>query len=213
MKRGFFITFEGIDGTGKTTQSKLLDSYLKKKGYSVLLVYEPGGTEIGERIRDLLLHGQAEISSLTELFLYEASRAQLVEEVIKPALNEGKIVICDRFTDATIAYQGYGRGLKKEAIGLLNKKATKGVIPDLTFCLDIEPGDRFSKEEIKDRLEKEGLSFHQRVRKGYLALAKIEPGRIRVIRANRPIDDVERIVKGYVEQAIEIYNFRNILAI
>lgn len=203
MKRekGFFITFEGIDGSGKTTQSKLLENYLKKKGHSVLLVYEPGGTEIGEGIRDLLLHGRADISSLTELLLYEASRAQLVEEVIKPALKEGRIVICDRFTDATLAYQGYGRGLKKEIINLLNQEATRGIEPDLTLYLDVEPENKFN-EGVEDRLEREGLSFHKRVREGYLALAKKCPDRIKGIRANQPVEKVGEIIQSYVEQSI-----------
>ncbi|MBU0568934.1 dTMP kinase [bacterium] len=204
MKRekGFFITFEGIDGTGKTTQSKLLEDYLAKKGYSVLLTYEPGGTEVGERIRDLLLHSRADISSMTELLLYEASRAQLVEEVIRPALAEDRTVICDRFTDATLAYQGYGRGLKKETIGFLNEEVTKEIMPDLTFYLDIAPNDKFSKEEIKDRLEREALSFHRRVREGYLSLARSDPGRIKIIRANQPAEKVGKIIQGYAEQSI-----------
>ena len=201
-ERGFFITFEGMDGTGKTTQSKLLEDYLARKGYPVLLTYEPGGTEIGEGIRDLLLHSRADISSLTELLLYEASRAQLVEEVIKPALAEGRTVICDRFTDATLAYQGYGRGLKKEIIDLLNQEATKEIEPDLTFYLDVEPNDRFSKEEIKDRLEREALSFHRRVREGYLTLAKRCPDRIKVIRANQPVEKVVEIIQGYVKEVL-----------
>ncbi|MBU1486704.1 dTMP kinase, partial [bacterium] len=139
---------------------------------------------------------------LTELLLYEASRAQLVEEVIKPALAEGRTVICDRFADATLAYQGYGRGLKKEIIDLLNQEATKEIEPDLTFYLDVEPNDRFSKEEIKDRLEREALSFHRRVREGYLALARREPGRIKVIRANQPVEKVGEIIQGYAEQSV-----------
>lgn len=189
-KKGIFISIEGGEGTGKTTQTKLLKKYLKKRGYEVLLTLEPGGTRIGKYIRKVLLDpANKEIDKFCELFLYLADRAQHTEEVILPALKKGMAVISDRFLDATAAYQGFGRGINKNLITLLNRVATKGIKPDLTICLDIVPDrglKRAKRKKIKDRLEEEGLVFHSKVRKGYLALAREEPSRIKVIKVVSP---------------------------
>lgn len=198
-----FISFEGIEGSGKTTQVRLLGDYLKAKGYEVITTEEPGGTAIGLKIRELLLHPQNSMDALTELLLYYASRAQHVREVIYPALLEKKIVITDRFTDSTIAYQGYGRGIDLETINALNEIVTPGLKPFLTFLLDIdvEEGLRRNRETNKnDRFEMETIEFHRLVRDGYLKLLKQEPQRIRLIDASRGIDKVhEEIVKVFEE--------------
>jgi len=172
------ITFEGLDFSGKSTQIQLLVDRLKRERVDVLLVREPGGTSIGERIRSLLLdRNVAGMSIVGELFLFSASRVQLVEEVIKPALAKGTIVICDRFYDSTTAYQGWGRGIPLEAVRAINKTATGGLVPDVTVFLDMPPGtieERISKRKLKDRMESNDRAFYERVRNGYLALAKEE---------------------------------------
>ena len=152
--KGIFITFEGIDGCGKTTQSKKLKKYLTSKGYSVLLLREPGGEKIAERIRRILLdHRNLEIAPLTELLLYSASRSQLVGRVILPALRKDQIVICDRFCDSTLAYQGYGRGLNKKVINQLNEISTSGIIPNITLLIDLSPKIAF-KRKSKDKTQR-----------------------------------------------------------
>jgi len=185
--RGFFVTFEGGEGSGKTTQLKALLGHLRSVGREVVETRDPGGTAIGNQIRGLLLDGEnARMDSLTELLLYEASRAQLVQEVIQPVLAAGRILLCDRFTDSTVAYQGYGRGLDLERIGRLNASAARGIRPDLTFLLDLDPvvGLERVKSRLapsrasRDRLEGEALAFHERVRQGFRALAASEPERV-----------------------------------
>jgi len=181
--RGKFISLEGIDGCGKTTLREQLHDYLKDK-FEILILREPGGTEVSEKIRDMLLDVRnVGIKSRTEAFLYAASRSQLVEEMILPALQEGKMVIADRFMDSTIAYQGYGRGLDIEFLMKLNELCTGGLKPDLTLLLDIDPeeGQRRRNKDVPDRLEKEGLEFQSRVRIGYLALQRAEPDRIKLL--------------------------------
>ncbi len=181
--RGRFISLEGIDGCGKTTLREQLYDCLKDK-YEILVLREPGGTEVSEKIRDMLLDVRnVGIMPRTEAFLYAASRSQLVEEMIMPALQEGKIVIADRFMDSTIAYQGYGRGLDIQFLRELNKLCTGGLKPDLTLLLDIDPeeGQRRRNQDVPDRLEKEGLAFQSRVRDGYLALQRAEPDRIKLL--------------------------------
>ena len=172
------ITFEGLDFSGKSTQIQLLVDRLKRERVDVLLVREPGGTSIGERIRSLLLdRNVAGMSTVGELFLFSASRVQLVEEVIKPALARGTIVICDRFYDSTTAYQGWGRGIPLEAVRAINGTAAGGLVPDVTVFLDMPPGmieARISKRNLKDRMESNDRTFYERVRNGYLALAKEE---------------------------------------
>ncbi|GAI20202.1 unnamed protein product [marine sediment metagenome] len=174
---GFFITFEGIDFCGKTTQAKKLTNYLREKGYEVVQVREPGGERISEKIRKILLSEEnREITHTTELLLYLASRAQLTQRVIAPSLKQKKIVICDRYSDSTLAYQGYGRGLNKSMIKYLNQVSSSGLCPDLTILLDVPVKvclKRKAKEKKgKDRLEKEKLEFHQKIRDGYLKIAQ-----------------------------------------
>lgn len=185
-----FITFEGIEGCGKTTQIGLLTSFLKNIHRPFLLTREPGGTEVGEQIRQILLYSEnVGIEPMAELYLYAAARVQHLRQVISPALRDGKIVICDRFADATLAYQGYGRGLDLAWIEEIHERTMENVKPDLTFLLDLPVQEglrralrRMEKHPIKeDRFEKEALDFHQRVREGYLMLARREPQRIIVL--------------------------------
>lgn len=198
-----FISFEGIEGTGKTTQVRLFADYLKGKGYDVLATEEPGGTVIGLKIRDLLLAPQNRMDPLTELLLYYSSRAQHVREIIYPALLKKCIVITDRFTDSTIAYQGYARGVDLTTIESLNEIVVPDLKPFLTFLLDIdvEEGLRRNRHANKeDRFELETIEFHNRVREGYLRIAKEEPHRIRLIDASRSIEEVHKeIVKVFEE--------------
>jgi dTMP kinase len=188
-----FITFEGIDCCGKTTQAGLLVEGLREAGNPVVFTHEPGGTEIGEKIRHLVLSGENnQMVWLTELFLYLASRAQHTEELIRPAIQQGEIVICDRYTDSTLAYQGYGRGLNQELIHQLNQVATGGVTPQLTFLIDIPPQVAIQRKASKDRLESEGSTFHRKVRKGYLESAGREPQRFCIINGSRGIQEIHR---------------------
>jgi dTMP kinase len=200
---GVFVTFEGGEGSGKTTQLKLLANHLRALGNEVIETRDPGGTTIGKEIRTLLLSPEsAPMSVAAELLLYEASRAQLVREVLAPALARGAIVLCDRFIDSTLAYQGFGRGLDLNLIRQLNQLATEGLTPDLTVLLDLDPAigllrcGRSSSAESssQDRIEAEPLHFHQRVREGYLALARAEPDRIRVIDAGPSMAVIETAV-------------------
>lgn len=204
--RGIFITFEGPEGGGKSLQVEKIREYLKQEGYDVLVVREPGQTEIGEEIRQVLLNPKnKKMDSRTEILLFEASRAQLVKEMINPALATGKIVLADRFYDSTTAYQGYGRGMNLNDIKWLNQFATGGLIPDLTILLDVPPEvgiARRKKSKKKDRLDMEGIEFHQRVRKGYLKMAEKEPKRWRIVDANRPIEEIFEEIKKIVEEKI-----------
>ena len=189
-RRGLFITFEGVDGAGKSTQIRRLAANLKREGVSVLVTREPGGTPISERIREVLLERQHhKMVSTTELLLYAAARSQHVAQCIAPALAEGQIVISDRFGDAMVAYQGHGRGLDLELIHHLNRVATDGLVPDLTIVLDVpvKVGRERTRRRRRalDRLELEDFEFHQRVREGYLTIAKEEPHRVRVIHSEQ----------------------------
>ncbi|BCB95662.1 thymidylate kinase [Dissulfurispira thermophila] len=208
LKKGIFISFEGIEGTGKTTQAKLLSEHLTKKGYKVILTHEPGGTVIGNRIREILLHvDHREMSYMTELLLYNAARAQHLSEKIIPALNEGYIVITDRFTDSTTAYQGYGRGIDMQLIMSIDSIATGGIKPHLTvlFDLDVEIGLKRNKGINKvDRLELEDIEFHKKVREGYLKIAEAESERIKVIDASLPLEIVAQKVEEIVKWRLEI---------
>ncbi len=182
MKQGLFISFEGGEGAGKSTQIERLAAWLAAKGQQVVLTRQPGGTPYGQRIRELILTPQTgeQLSSRAELFLYLADRAQHVDTVIRPALESGQIVICDRYTDSTLAYQGYGRELELAQLRQLNDNATAGLLPDLTFWLDLKPAEgqaRIQKRAALDRLELEQSSFHERVYAGYQAMAEQEPQR------------------------------------
>lgn len=189
-----FISFEGCEGSGKTTQAAGLAQYLKDSGCSVILTNEPGGTNLGTALRKVLQDSPSEITPEAELLLYAADRAQHVEEVIRPAQDAGSIVVCDRYCDSTVAYQGYGRGLDLDMIGRVNDWVTRGVLPQLTFLLDIEPGIGLGRiaenKNPLDRLEREKIGFHERVREGYLALAARQPHRFRVIPADRDFSTV-----------------------
>jgi len=205
--RGILITFEGPEGGGKSLQIKKLGEYLKNKGFRVLTLREPGQTKIGEKIRQILLDPKNKNLVLqAEALLFEASRAQLVEEIIKPALAAGKIVLLDRFFDSTTAYQGYGRGLPVEKIEMLNDFTTGGLQPDLTILLDLEVEEGLKRREKsgkKDRIDEEDLKFHRRVRKGYLKMAANEPERWRIVDASRSPEEVFKEIKKAVEEELK----------
>ena len=202
--RGKFISFEGIDGCGKTTQIKFLEEYILKQGYNILVLREPGGTKVGEKVRDILLDKNNFISPVTEMLLYASSRAQLVEEKILPALEKGQIVILDRFVDSSYVYQGYARGLGIEKVKLVNEIATMGILPDVTIYIDITPEEamkRRGKREA-DRLEKESWEFHKKVREGYIKLVKEFPKRFVFIDGMQELmkvhQDIIDVVKKYL---------------
>ena len=209
-----FVTFEGGDGTGKTTQIRALESYLSSHGNACLVTREPGGTELGAMLRRVLLAaGGAPIAPSSELFLYLADRAQHVSEVIRPALAAGKIVLCDRFTDSTLAYQGYGRGLDLGLLRQFNSVADDGTRPDLTLLFDCpiviglgRTASRQAQSQVdvpqEDRFEREMLEFHEKVRAGFLDLARQEPGRFRVIDASRPAEDVSLEINKIIDEAL-----------
>jgi len=187
IMKGTFITFEGSEGCGKSTQSRLLAEFLKRRGYSVVYLREPGGTKISEKIRKILLDGKNDsMSPECEMLLYMASRAQVVNEVIKPALQKGEIVICDRFLDSTIVYQGYGLGVDIGFIKRLGAFATQGIAPDLTILLDLPVRKGLMhRKHCEDRIEKRPLPYHMKVRKGYLKIGALEPRRIKVVKVEQ----------------------------
>ncbi len=209
-----FITLEGLDGTGKTTQLKALESHFRDQGRSCVITREPGGTSLGSLIRRALLEvGTQPIAAPTELFLYLADRAQHVQDVILPALDAGKIVICDRYTDSTLAYQGYGRGIDLKFLRQLNAFADLGVQPDLTFLLDCPVGVGLSRTEQRhlniasgqsreDRFEHETLEFHQRVREVFLDMARTEPRRFRIIDAARSVEEVTKEIRTLIDREL-----------
>ncbi len=209
--RGFFLSVEGIDGAGKTTVVKKIGTELTKQGYAVQIVREPGGTLISEQIRSILLDpDNRNLVAPAEALLYVAARAQLVEEVIRSSLSTNKLLICDRYIDSTLAYQGGGRGLDLAWLQTLNQLATGGLEPDLTLLLDLEPLEgyqrrnaRFKPNELpKDRLEEESEAFYQRVREAYLALARKEPKRIKVLNASKSQPEVEEKAWSLVREAL-----------
>ncbi|GAB6183634.1 dTMP kinase [Thermodesulfovibrio hydrogeniphilus] len=207
MKKGIFITFEGIEGSGKTTQVKLLAERLKEQGFKVIKTFEPGDTQAGEKIREILLSPSININPLTELMLYFSDRVQHVEEKIRPAINQGIIVICDRFTDSTVAYQGYGRGLSIELIEELNYILLNNFKPDLTILLDLpaEIGlSRNQKINKRDRFEMEDIAFHNKVRKGYLQIASSEPERIFIVDATEDVSEISQKIYEIVRTKVNI---------
>lgn len=191
MEKGLFITFEGTDGCGKTTQIEMLKDYFEKQGRTVLLTREPGAKGLGTKLREILLNYDGEVSPVCESFLFLADRAQHVDTIIKPAVARGEIVLCDRHTDSTVAYQGYGRELDIEQIKMLNNIATSGLKPDLTFIFDIDI-DTAQKRvgKNKDRIESAGIEFFKRVRNGYLEIAKQEPERVKVLDGSKSIETI-----------------------
>ena len=210
-----FVTFEGIDGTGKTTQLKALERHLQACGRSCVITREPGGTSLGKLIRQVLLEvGKHPIASPTELFLYLADRAQHVQDVILPALNAGNVVLCDRYTDSTLAYQGYGRGIDLKLLRRLNEFAGGGVGPDLTFLLDCPVALGLSRTAQRqrtiatggsreDRFEREKLDFHERVRAGFLDIARTEAWRFRIIDAARSAEEVAQEIRQIIDRELK----------
>jgi len=201
---GLLITFEGGEGSGKSVQAERLAARLRAAGHTVTLTREPGGTSLGESIRDILLHPRegAEPSPVAELLLFEAARAQLVHDVIRPALDRGEVVICDRFADSSVAYQGHGRGLFTGLIDALNIVATGGITPDLTLLLDLPVKAGLARRAAaggRNAFDENEIRFHQAVRKGYQRMAVAEPARWRVINAKLPVDEVHRQVWEAVE--------------
>jgi len=185
-----FITIEGIEGSGKTTLASLIGERIAKSGRAVMITAEPGGSAVGEMIREIVLHSEEPISDKAELLLFEAARAQHVDAVIRPALEAGSVVICDRFADSSLAYQGYARGLGLEEIASLNAFATSGLVPDITILLDLPAEAGLARQRKIDRISSQDVAFHESVRKGFLALAKAEPDRFVVIDATQNIDSV-----------------------
>lgn len=206
MKKGLFISIEGLDGAGKSTQMQFIKEFLEKRSFQVLLTREPGGTNIGEKIREILLDPQhQEMADMTEALLYAASRAQHVEEFILPALKEGKVVLCDRFVDSSIAYQGGARGLGQQAVKDINSFATRGLQPNLTIFFDISPEislGRIHPEKV-DRLEQEKVEFHKGVYDTYLSLAKENPNRIKIVKADRGISEISQDIENILVELIE----------
>ena len=203
-----FITFEGGDGCGKTTQMSILHSSLVDSGYKVQMTFEPGGTLLGDKLRTLLKRKwDMPIAPETELLLFAASRRQLVSNVIKPALHRGEIVICDRFSDSTTAYQGFGRQLNIDTVTSINNFATDGLKPNLTILLDMpsEVAIRRKHDRDIDRFDSDNLEFHQRVRQGFLTLAMYDPERWLIIDAAMPVDQISRIIKEKVHQLINVH--------
>jgi dTMP kinase len=184
-KTGLFITFEGVEGAGKTTQIQRLRGSLTEKGFVVYTTREPGGEPVAEAIRRVLLAEDHPVEPMTELLLFVGARAQITARVIRPHLESGEVVICDRFVDSTVAYQGYARGQDLDVIRQLNALATGGLMPDLTILLDVDPEKGLTRQKDRNRMESEALTFHQRVHDGYLAEAKRDPDRFRVIDASR----------------------------
>lgn len=194
--RGFFLTFEGIEGCGKSTQAARVAAALRDRGFPVVLTRDPGGTPAGERIRDVLLHTVDHLSERAEAALYAAARAELVAKVVAPALARGEVVVCDRFEDSFVAYQGYARGLGAAAMRELSAWATGDLSPDLTILLDLPVAEAFARVAGQlDRVERESLEFHEKVREGFLAIARERADRIVVIDARAPEEAVfERVM-------------------
>ena len=200
---GLFITLEGGDGSGKSFQSKLLYEYLRTKNCDVIMTREPGGTKISEKIREIIINKEnEEMFPVTEAFLYAASRAQIVAELIKPALLDGKTVICDRFLDSSIVYQGVARGLGFETVDIINSYATIGLKPDITFLFDIKPEEAFKRKlgvAALDRLESEDMEFHHKVYDGYQELANKYSERIIVVDATAAPEEIFEIIKDKID--------------
>jgi dTMP kinase len=204
LQQGTFITFEGGEGCGKTTHSKKIKKYLESKGHKVVLTHEPGGTALGRKIRGILLFRGSRLSPLSELMLFCADRAEHVNKVILPSLAQGKVVICDRFIDSTVAYQIYGRGLPEDLVRYLNAVSSYGLIPDITFLLDVAPEvgvKRAAKEKGgRDRFESEKMDFHGRIRAAYLDIAKASRSRVKVIDSQKGISSVESEIKSHLDR-------------
>jgi len=202
--RGKFITFEGPEGCGKSTQSGLLYKYLKKNGHRVVYLREPGGVKISEKIRKILLDAKnSGMSSECEMLLYMASRAQVVTDIIRPALEKGRIVICDRFLDSTVAYQGYGLGVDIALIKRIGVFATSGKVPDLTILLDLPVEKGLTHRKFKeDRIELRSLDYHRRVRNGYLDIARKEPARVKIVKVEKDKSKTQKSIRKLIERYV-----------
>lgn len=202
--RGTLITFEGIEGSGKSTQVERLAAYLRSRGLDCLVSREPGGTEVGEQIRTILLDPKCRMEPLTELLLYLASRNQHVRQTVLPALQKGRVVILDRFSDSSVAYQGYGRGLGARLVSRLNKLATAGLKPNLTILVDlpVATGKQRKPDGKLDRLEQETVEFHERVRQGYLRLARRAAGRFKIVDGTLPPDRLAAEIRKPVDELL-----------
>ena len=210
-----FISLEGIEGCGKTTQLEYLSAFLAEKGRPYVVTREPGGTAIGKKVRSILLDpASKELVPAAELLLYMADRAQHIHSLIKPSLAEGNIVLCDRYFDATVVYQGYARGLDIGFIRDLHRIVLKDLKPDITLLLDLSPRiglarawqelDSGNRSDAESRFEEEAISFHEKVRAGYLELARLEPGRFKIIDASRPIDAVQVAIRNVLAAALDL---------
>lgn len=203
---GFLVSFEGGDGCGKSTQIKLFTEFLKRKNIDFLCTREPGGTDVGEEIREILLHSKGKMSAETEFLLFSASRSKIVEDVIKPALKEGKVVVLDRYYDSSYTYQGYAGDLKVKDLENITEFAIKGTVPNLTFLLDLSYEDAMKRknkdEKLKDldRIESKGKEYHNKVRQGYLLLAKKNKKRIVVIDANQSVEKIEKQIQDVFQK-------------
>lgn len=204
---GLFISMEGTDGAGKTTQINMLRDYLLDKGYNVVCTREPGGTDIGEKIREIILDKNNEkMCNMTEALLYAAARAQHINEVIQPVLNDGGVVISDRFLDSNLVYQGFARSMGERLIKNINKYAVGDLEPDITFFLKLKPEDGIKRKREQaelDRMELESFNFHQRVYDGYVSLSRKNKDRIKTVDATRSVEDIHRIIVHLVEKFIE----------
>ena len=211
MKSGLFITFEGLDGTGKSTQLRLAVQYLRQRGHRVRVTREPGGTRTGERVRDILLAAKTgKLAPLAELALMYAARAQLLEEVVRPTLARGEVVVSDRYNTASFAYQGYGRELGMETVRAFDRVICGNTQPDLTIILDLDPARALARAQGRDtrrrsrhdRFEQQSLAFHKRVRAGYLALARHAPERIKLVRADQSIPDLQIQIRRLIDDLL-----------
>ena len=209
MKKGFLVTFEGGEGCGKSTQIKLFTKYLEEHHIDYVLSREPGGTELGNKLREILLHSKESMNAATEFFIFSAGRSDHVENIIMPALEQGKVVVLDRFYDSSYAYQGYAGDLPVDEMKRITKLATSGIVPDLTILLDISYDEGFGRKSIDeslknlDRIESKGREYHDKVRAGYLQLAKDEPNRIKVVDASK---NKEEVFKNITKLFEEKYN-------
>lgn len=202
-----FITLEGPEGSGKSTQATKLKSFLEGKGFKVVLTHEPGGTQVGKHIREMLLHPEGKFDQTTEIFMFAADRAEHVSKIIQPALKKGKVVVSDRFTDSTLAYQCGGRGLPEDQVRYTNMVSSKGLTPDLTILLDVTPETgikRATQNGTSDRFEKEKIEFHKKVRRKYLQIAKEDPERVKVIKTeDKDIDKIQNEIRRIVSETCD----------
>lgn len=206
MSRGLFISLEGIDGVGKSTQSDLLEEYLRELGQPVVRTFEPGGTELGQEIRHLLLHRKGDVAPRSEALLYAADRAHHVATKVRPALERGEAVITDRYLDSSVAYQGVGRELNAEDVRAISMFAVENLLPDLTILLDLEAGSAMARRSKTgaepDRLEREKVEFFEAVRQAYLAMAKAEPQRWLIVDASQTVDQMQAQIRARIDQIL-----------